>query len=454
MRGNSVERVTEQNTDHSAPDSAAAAAPTDAQRHGPRQVIAASVGNAVEWYDWYTYSFLAVFFSDQIFPGDDPVAKLLGSFIVFAASFLLRPIGGLVIGAIADRVGRRNTLTVTILLIGLGSLIVGLTPSFEQAGILAPIVLIIGRVISGLSIGGEFAANTTFLVESAPIGRRGLFSSFQYVSTTIGQLIASGLAAVLVATLGEGGMNDGGWRIPFIFGAVLSLVGLLIRRGAFETAAVASADEQGAASRRPRLFEALVRFPKQSLLIVGITIAGTIGYYTWTTYLPTYAEQNGGVDAGQALAVSTIGLFVFAALQPVAGILSDKVGRKPLLIGFAAILAIGIVPALAFLRSGPSFGGMLVVVLIGMVVLSGFTAISAAVNAELFPARVRAAGVGFPYSVAVALFGGTAPAIGTAFQQAGLDSAFGWYVAGLAVISLVVYVFLPETAHKKLDLGR
>ena len=422
---------------------------SEAQRHAPRQVIAASIGNAVEWYDWYTYSFLAIFFSTQVFPQSDPVASLLDAFVVFAASFLLRPIGGLVIGSVADRIGRKNTLTATILLMGLGSLIVGLTPTFDAAGFLSPVVLILGRVISGLAVGGEFAANTTFLVESAPPGRRGFFSSFQYVSTTIGQLIASGLAAVLTASLGQGGMESFGWRIPFLGGAVLALVGLVIRRSAFETS-----EPDAAPADRPKLFEALLRYPRQSLLLVGVTVAGTIAYYSWTTYLPTYAQQNGDVDPTTALSVSTIGLVFFTLIQPLAGALSDRIGRKPLLIGFAAVFAVGIVPALAVVRSGPPFAVLLAVTLVGMLVLSGFTSISAAVNAELFPARVRAAGIGFPYSLTVALFGGTAPAIGTLFQRNGVPEAFGWYAAGLAVVSLVVYLFLPETGRKPLDLRR
>lgn len=268
------------------------------------------------------------------------------------------------------------------------------------------------------------------------------------MSTTIGQLIASGLAAVLALTLGQSGMASFGWRIPFIFGAVLALVGLIIRRSAFETA-----ERPSDPAERPKIFEALVRYPKQSLLLVGVTIAGTISYYSWTTYLPTYAQQNGHVDPTVALTVSTIGLAFFTLIQPLVGTLSDRIGRRPLLITFAAIFAVGIVPALAVIRSGPSFAVLLAITLVGMLVLSGFTSISAAVNAELFPARVRAAGIGFPYSLTVALFGGTAPAVGTLFQQGGVPGAFGWYVVVLVVISLVVYLFLPETGHRPLDLG-
>ncbi|AJT42280.1 MFS transporter [Psychromicrobium lacuslunae] len=409
-----------------------------------RQIVASGVGNAVEWYDWYVYSFLATVFAPQIFHAGNSTADVLSAFAVFAASFLLRPIGGLLVGNLADRIGRKNTLVLTISTMGLGSLIVGLTPTFEAVGVWAPIILVFGRLISGLSVGGEFAANTVFLVESAPPNRRGFYSSFQYVSTTLGQLLASGLAALLVNILSPADMSAWGWRIPFIVGALLSLVGLWIRRGTEETLVVKAITE------RPKLFDALVKYPKPSLLIIGVTIAGTILYYTWTTYLATYVPANGGVNSGQFLIISTIALFFFMVIQPVIGILSDRWGRKPFLIACAGIFALGIVPALS-LFSHSEFAGTLVITLLGMLVLSGFTAISAAVNAEIIPTHVRSAGIGFPYSLTVALFGGTAPFVGTLLKSWGVPGYFGWYVAALCVVSLLVYIFaLKETAHKPL----
>lgn len=418
--------------------------PAVAPEHRVRQIAAASVGNAVEWYDWYAYTFLAVIFAPQIFAPSSPVAAVLSAFAVFAVGFFFRPIGGLLLGSLADRWGRKNTLTLTILMMGAGSLIIGLTPTYASVGVLAPIMLVTGRLISGFSVGGEFAANSTFLVESAPAGRRGFYSSFQYVSTTVGQLIASGLSAALAVGLTDDQLSGFGWRIPFIVGAVLSLVGLWIRHGAEETRGPV------AKAQRPRLFEAVTRFPKQSLLVCGVTIAGTIAYYTWTTYLPTYAQLN-GVDTRRALLVSTISLGFFGLIQPLLGRLSDRIGRKPMTIGFASLFALGIVPALALVRSGPSFGTLLAVTLAGMVVVGAFTSISAALNAELIPGRVRAAGIGFPYSLTVAAFGGTAPYMGTLFTKIGSPGLFGWYVAALCVVSLVVYVMMPETGRKELD---
>ncbi|MGW0546180.1 MFS transporter [Streptomyces altiplanensis] len=415
-------------------------------RRPVRQLLAASVGNAVEWYDWYAYTFLATYIAGQIFPPGtgNSLVPLLSTFAVFAVGFFMRPVGGLLMGAVADRHGRRAALTVTILLMGGSSLLVGLTPTYASAGILAPVVLVGARLLQGLSVGGEFAASTTFLVESAGPGRRGLFSSFQYVSTTVGQLAASGIAAALVAGLGEGAMEGWGWRVPFVVGAALSLVGFWIRRGAQETLAT----EQVRKSR-PGLFDALRHHPRQSLLICGITAGGTIAYYTWTSYLPTYAELNAGIAKSDALLAGTVSLAFFALLQPVGGLLSDRYGRKPLLLFFGIGFVLLSVPLLRSVNG--SFMSLLLVQCAGMVLLTGFTSISAAVNAEIFPARVRAAGIGFPYSLTVALFGGTAPYVGTLFKELGRPGLFPWYVAALCLVSTAVYFRLPESAHKELE---
>ncbi|MEU5299868.1 MFS transporter [Streptomyces noursei] len=419
-----------------------------------RQLAAASIGNAVEWYDWYAYSFLAVYFADQIFPkgAGNSLVPLLSTFAVFAVGFFMRPIGGLLMGAVADRRGRRAALTLTILLMGGGSLLVALTPTYAATGVLAPIVLVVARLVQGLSVGGEFAASTTFLVESAGPGRRGLFASFQYVSTTAGQLLAAGTGALLAALLTEDQMGRWGWRIAFLLGALLSLLGLWIRRGARETLTQdpdAAGAGAGRAAGRPGLFEGLRRYPRQSLLICGITAGGTIAYYTWTTYLPTYAQVNAGFDKGDALTVGTLSLAFFAVLQPLGGLLSDRIGRKPMLLVFALGFAVSAVPLLHLVTD--AFVSLLLVQCAGMVLLTGYTSIAAAVNAELFPARVRAAGIGFPYSLTVALFGGTAPYVGTWFKQAGHPDLFPWYVGVICLVSFFVYLALPETAHRPLE---
>ncbi|GAA4935643.1 MFS transporter [Streptomyces coeruleoprunus] len=425
-------------------------APLAPTRRPTRQLLAASVGNAVEWYDWYAYTFLATYIAAQVFPAGsgNSLVPLLSTFAVFAVGFFMRPVGGLVMGAVADRHGRRAALTVTILLMGASSLLVGLTPTYASAGLLAPVVLVTARLLQGLSVGGEFAASTTFLVESAGPRRRGLFSSFQYVSTTLGQLAASGLAAALVAGLAPDRMESWGWRVPFVVGAALSLVGFWIRRGAHETLTAGAAS----AARRPRLLDALRHHPRQSLLICGITAGGTLAYYTWTSYLPTYAELNAGIAKADALLAGTLSLAFFALLQPLGGLLSDRYGRKPLLLFFGLGFAVLSVPLLRSVGGpgGGTFASLLLAQCAGMVLLTGFTSVSAAVNAEIFPARVRAAGIGFPYSLTVALFGGTAPYVGTLLKDLGRPGLFPWYVAVVCLASAAVYLRLPETAHKEL----
>ena len=346
-----------------------------------RQLLAASVGNLVEWYDWLAYTFLATFIADEVFPekADDSLVPLLATFAVFAVGFFMRPVGGLLLGAVADRRGRRAALTVTILLMGGSSLLVALTPTYAVAGLLGPVVLVVARLLQGLSVGGEFAASTTFLVESARPRRRGLFSSFQYVTTTIGQLIASGLTALLVASTTDGQMHAWGWRSAFVFGALLSLVGFWIRRGAQETRTTAQQN-----APRPGLFEALRAHPRESLLICGITTGATIAYYTWTAYLPTYAQVNADFDKSDSLIVGTISLAFFALLQPLGGMLSDRIGRKPMLLFFAVGFAVLSVPLLHAITD--SFVSLLLVQCAGMVLLTGYTSIAAAVNAEVFPA--------------------------------------------------------------------
>ncbi|MFI6733738.1 MFS transporter [Nonomuraea sp. NPDC050451] len=414
-----------------------------------RQLMAASIGNVVEWYDWYAYTFLATYFSAQVFPkSEGGLVALLSAYGVFAVGFFMRPLGGLLVGAFADRFGRKAAMTFTIVLMGAGSLLLGVTPTYEAVGLLSPVILTLARLIQGLSVGGEFAAATTFLVESAPPGRRGLYSSFQYVSTTIGQLLASGLAALLASSLVKEDMASYGWRIPFIVGAVISLVGLWIRKGADETSAVAEEIQRGEA-KRPKLFEFLVGYPKAAATIVGITIAGTVAYYTWTSFLPIYAQITVKFDAAQSLTVGTISLLFFMVLQPLLGMLSDRIGRKPMLITFGVAFVVLPVPLLSTL--GNSFGSLLAVQLIGMLFLGCFTSISAAVNSELFPTRVRAAGAGFPYSLTVAIFGGTAPLIGTALKDAGNVGVFPYYMSALALISTLVYIFvLKETKDQPL----
>lgn len=415
-----------------------------------KQLFAASVGNLVEWYDWYAYSYLAIYFSAQFFPAESSssLVPLLASFGVFAVGFFMRPLGGLLLGAIADRHGRRSALTVTITLMGSGSLVIALTPAYGQIGILAPILLIVARLAQGLSAGGEYSASATFIIESAPPHRRGLFSGYWYVSSSTGKILCLALISAFSAILGDAAMRDFGWRIPFLIGAVFALVGWWIRRHAEETHDAAKQIKEGRASR-PGLFEFIQRYPRQALQVFGLAAGPAVCIYVWTAFLPTYAVITAGFDESQALTVSTIALVFFALLQPLAGALSDRIGRKPMLFTFTIGSTIATVPLLGAVSS--SFWGLLLVQCCGMLLLAAHTSINAAVNVELYPSRIRGTGIGFPYAMAMAIFGGTTPTIGTWLHSIGHSELFGWFVVACVLITFVTVLTLRETARAPLQ---
>lgn len=413
-----------------------------------RQVFAVCVGNAIEWFDWYIYSILAVYFAGQFFPSDsdDSLVPLLSTLAIFAVGFFARPVGGLLIGVLADRYGRRRALSATIIGMGVGSLMIALSPTYAQVGVLAPLILLIARIIQGASAGGEYAAGSAFLIESAPDGRRGLFSSVFYMSATVANLAAIGLAALLANALAGDAMTNWGWRVPFLLGSVAAVVGVWFRLRAEETLHGEVIDKPK--KDRVGMFDFFREHPRQALQIFGLTAAPALVFYVWTAFLPTYASITVGFDVSKGLTTGVISLAVFLVALPLCGLLSDRVGRKPMLIGFGLFFVVATVPLLASLR--PTTVSLLLVQITGLLFIAGWASISVAIAAELYPARLRSSGIGFPYALAVALFGGTGPYVATWLVDMGHPERFGWYVAAIAAISTIVYVFLPETARKPL----
>ncbi|WP_370410476.1 MFS transporter [Streptomyces fradiae] len=423
-----------------APAQPAPATPPAPVADGRRQLLAASAGNLAEWYDWLAYAYLSVYFADRIFPpGGGQAVLALNAFAVFAVGFAARPAGGLLIGLLADRRGRRTAMATTITLMGAGQLAMAALPTYQQIGVASPVLLVVIRLAQGLSVGGESTVSAVFAAESAPSGRRGLYSSVAYVSGNLGQLLASGVAALLAWQLTTAQMHAWGWRIAFAVGALACVTGLWIRRGTEETHPPAVR----ATAPRPRPFDFLRGNPREAALVVGMTLGATVVFYTWTTFLPTYARLVVGLAPGPALTASTVSLAFFIVLQPLAGLLSDRVGRKPLLIAFGVGFTVLTVPLLGLLRN--SFWSLLLISCAGMVLLTGYTAVSGAVMAELFPAAVRTTGVGVPYALTVAAFGGTAPYLATTLIDRGHAAWFGWYVSGLALLSTLVYAGMRET---------
>ncbi|TDD36447.1 MFS transporter [Nonomuraea terrae] len=417
---------------------------TPAQR---KAIVAGAIGNTVEWVDWAIYTTFASIFSRQFFPSGDSTASLLSTLAVFAVGFLMRPIGGAILGAYGDRHGRKKGLTLTISLMAGASFAIAICPGYETIGIAAPIVLVLARLVQGFSAGGEFGTSSAFLVESAARGRRAFAGSWQQVSVGGGVLIASALGTVLTSTLDEAALQSWGWRIAFLLGGLLGLVGLWLRVSVPETEAFAKVRSSGRTRANPLV--SMVRdHPRAALRVAGVTIAGTLLYYIWVSYMPTYAHVTTGIPLNQALLANTIAVLVFLILLPFGGLLSDLVGRKPTMLAFAVGFLVLAWPAFQFLDGG--FGSLLAIELAGMVFLVGYSANCAVIMAEQFPAEVRTTGIGLPYALAVAIFGGTAPYVTTWLSSSGHGDKVWLYVAAAALVGVAVYATMPETRGKEL----
>ena len=361
----------------------------------------------------------------------------------------MRPLGGWMFGVIADRKGRKKAMTLSVLLMSFGSLIIAFTPGYNSIGVLAPVLLLLARLLQGLSVGGEYGVSATYLSEMATKSRRGFYSSFQYVTLIGGQLIALGIQLLLQKLfLTEQQLQDWGWRIPFFIGAVLSVIALYLRKSLHETKAFESHKK----SRQKGSLKKLFQYPKAVLTVVGLTLGGTIAFYTYTTYMQKFLVNTVHLSKEQSTLVSFLSLFLFACLQPFFGSLSDRIGRKPLLIGFGVLGTICTYPLLTALSVTSSPYTAFFLLLIALIIVSGYTSINAIVKAELFPAEIRALGVGFPYALTVALFGGTAEYIALWFKNGGHENYFYWYVTACVFISLVIYVTMRDTKeNSKMD---
>ncbi|HEY4196661.1 MAG TPA: MFS transporter, partial [Mucilaginibacter sp.] len=401
-----------------------------------KSIIGGSLGNLVEWYDWYIYSFFSLYFAAAFFPKGNQTAQLLNTAGIFAIGFLMRPIGGWLMGMYADKKGRKTALTFSVLLMSVGSLIIAITPGYKQIGIVAPILLLLARIIQGLSVGGEYGTSATYLSEMATKKHRGFYSSFQYVTLIMGQLVAAGVLVLLQKVfLTEEQLHNWGWRIPFVFGSFLAITVMYLRRSLQEPASFKkeqSQTDQGT-------LKALAQHPNAVFTVICLTIGGTVAFYTFTTYMQKFLVNTAGFSNGSATMISTLTLVIFMLLQPVFGLLSDKIGRKPLLIGFGILGTLATIPIMTALSTTKEVWPAFMLILCALIITSGYTSINAVVKAELFPAKVRALGVGFPYAVAVSIFGGTAESLALLFKEHHHPQYFYWYVSGCIAISLLAY---------------
>jgi MFS transporter, MHS family, alpha-ketoglutarate permease len=407
-------------------------------------IFKGSVGNLIEWYDWYVYAAFAVYFSGQFFPKGDPTSQLLNTAAIFAVGFLMRPVGSLLLGRYADRHGRRAALTLSITVMAGGSLIIACTPSYGTIGVLAPIILVLARLLQGLSLGGEYGTSATYLSEMASSGRRGYYSSFQYVTLIAGQLVALGVQIILQQFLSEPDMKSWGWRIPFVIGALGALAVLWLRRTMDESEQFSKMGPESRASAGT--VQALMKHPKAVLTVIGLTLGGTVAFYTYTTYLQKFMVNTVGIQKEVVSWINFIALLVFVVLQPLAGMLSDRIGRRPLLLGFGILGTLLTVPLFLILEQMKNPIGAFLLMLAGLIIVTGYTSINAIVKAELFPTEIRALGVGFPYALTVAIFGGTAEFLALWFKSIGAESIFYYYVAACIAVSFFVYWRMSESS--------
>ncbi|OYU47600.1 MAG: alpha-ketoglutarate transporter [Rhizobiales bacterium PAR1] len=434
------------------PIARAASAPVATPSGRLRSIFAGSVGNLVEWYDWYVYAAFSLYFAKSFFPAGDATAQLLNTAAVFALGFIMRPIGGWLMGVFADRYGRRTALTLSVLLMCFGSLVIAVTPSYQTIGIWAPILLIVARLVQGISLGGEYGASATYLSEVADKANRGFYSSFQYVTLIMGQLLALAVLLLLqFVFLTPAQLEAWGWRIPFAIGALCALVAMYLRRAMTESDHFVAAKQKS--TSRPgfssHILE-LAKHPRAVLTVVGLTMGGTVAFYTYTIYMQKFLVNTVGLTKNDSTLVSAAALFAFMCLQPLFGALSDRIGRRPLLISFGVLGTLATVPLLTMLSMTKDPWLAFGLIFIALLIVSGYTSINAVVKAELFPTEVRALGVALPYAVTVSLFGGTAEYIALWCKSIGHEAWFYWYVAGCVACSLLVYVAMPDTRETSL----
>ncbi|MGL4966184.1 MAG: MFS transporter [Inquilinus sp.] len=416
-----------------------------------RTLVGGAIGHFIEWYDWSIYGFLAGIFAAQMFPSDDPTASLIASFSVFAIGFLGRPIGAFVLSPLADKYGRRTLLSATIIMAGIGGLVIALCPTYAQIGIAAPILIVAARLLQGFSAGGEYQIAIAFLNEHAGTRNRAFGASPQQVSIGVSVLVATGVASLTTSSLTPEALASWGWRVPFLIGAAMSLFGLYLRRGLAETPAFEKT-ERGHSVSAVSILTSIAEFPKEVFIVFVIQLNG-LQYYLWMIFLPTYANLAGGLDRTSGFVVGILASIAYCIGVPIFAFISDRIGRKPFLIGAAVAFLLFTYPLLSMLAvPALTFGTFAFVAVVGAVFVSLNNAVLGTVFAELFPTRVRASGIGIPYAVCGAIFGGTAPMVATWLQGVGGPLYISLYVMLVCIVTLATHILLtPETRGRPLD---
>jgi MFS transporter, MHS family, alpha-ketoglutarate permease len=412
-----------------------------------KAIIGGSAGNLVEWYDWFAYASFSIYFAPVFFPKGDLTAQLLNTAAIFAAGFVMRPIGAWVMGIYADRHGRKSGLAVSVGLMCAGSLLIAAAPTPDVAGIFAPAILLLARMIQGLSVGGEYGASATYLSEMAPKERRGFWSSFQYATLCGGQLLALGVALLLQAILSEEQLTAWGWRIPFVIGAILALIVYVLRRKLAETDSFKNQSADRPKSSAASLFRA---HPKEVILVAMMSAGGGLTSYTFTSYMQKFLINTAGFTKQAATMVVAGALLWLFFIQPLWGMAADRFGRKPLLLTGGIGVMVLAVPVFTALETVTSPWAALGLILLPLTLHGAYTANNAMVKAELFPAHIRALGVALPYAIGNTLFAGTVEYVALWFKASGAESYFYYYVTAVVGMAVISYILLPETKETSL----
>lgn len=400
-------------------------------------IVGASSGNLVEWFDFYIYSFCSLYFAHVFFPAGNATTQLLQTAGVFAAGFLMRPIGGWMFGYIGDKHGRKKSMLISVCMMCFGSLVIACLPGYETIGLWAPALLLLARLFQGLSVGGEYGTSATYMSEVAVEGKKGFYASFQYVTLIGGQLMALLTVVVLQQILSDEELRAWGWRIPFALGAALAVIALYLRRSLNETSDSETRNHKDAGS-----LKGLWKHRRAFIMVLGFTAGGSLSFYTFTTYMQKYLVNTSGMDTRTASALMTAALFVFMLIQPLIGALSDKIGRRNSMLIFGGLAAVCTVPVLTILQSVTSPWIAFSLIMLSLLIASFYTSISGILKAEMFPPEVRALGVGLSYAVANALFGGSAEYVALSLKAAGSETSFFWYVAGMGAVAFLVSLML------------
>lgn len=407
-------------------------------------IFASSSGNLVEWFDFYAYAFTALYFAPLFFPAGNQTTQLLQTAAVFAIGFLMRPIGGYVFGFIADKYGRKNSMMISVLMMCAGSLAIAVLPTYESIGTAAPLLLLLARMLQGLSVGGEYGTSATYMSEVALPGRRGFFASFQYVTLIGGQLLASLVVLIVQQSISDGDLRAWGWRIPFFLGAAFAVVALFLRASLHETSSADTRARKEAGS----LTEIFRHHSRAFLIVLGYTAGGSLIFYTFTTYMQKYLVNTAHMDHRTANIVMTAVLFTYMILQPPFGAFSDRFGRKTSMLLFSGLATIFTVPLMYAIGGVTSPYSAYFLIMAALLIVSFYTSISGLVKSEMFPPEIRALSVGLSYAIANAVFGGSAEYVALLFKGSGLETNFYWYVTAMCAIAFVAALIMPDPRTK------